>query len=77
MKCSFTKKTDKFKCFHIIGIDILPDEEGNCWLLEINANPSLNVEFDPDDWKAGSKGYKKDQVRESVLSPVDVYVKTQ
>jgi len=29
--------------FHIFGIDILVDENGWAWLLEINASPSLNM----------------------------------
>ena len=73
LKYAFSKHTDRFKCFHVLGVDILVDENGDCWLLEINSNPSLNVMFDPDDWKAGSgKEY-----RESVVSPVDKYVKTR
>mmetsp|Transcript_14602 Transcript_14602/g.14227 ORF Transcript_14602/g.14227 Transcript_14602/m.14227 type:complete len:135 (+) Transcript_14602:645-1049(+) len=31
------------KCFQILGIDILIDDELNTWLMELNANPSLNV----------------------------------
>ena len=34
------------KCFHVIGIDILIDEELNPWLLESNNNPSFNIEHE-------------------------------
>ena len=30
------------KCFQILGLDILVDDQWNCWLMEVNANPSLN-----------------------------------
>ena len=32
--------------FQMIGFDILVDEEGKAWLLEINNNPSLNILFE-------------------------------
>ena len=56
---------DTGKCFHVLGIDILIDEDLKPWLLEINANPSLNVEHDTEP---GTKG---------VLSPIDLYVKSK
>lgn len=34
---------DNPRCFQILGLDILVDEELNPWLMEVNANPSLNV----------------------------------
>jgi len=45
-----------------MGIDILIDARCKPWLLEINGNPSLNIEhqLDPDD-----------DYSESVISPVD------
>jgi hypothetical protein len=52
------------------------DDTGGCWLLELNSNPSLNIMFDPDDWKTKSKG-NDDGVQETVVSPVDQYVKTK
>ncbi len=39
---TFPKK--KGQCFHVIGIDILVDDELNPWLLEANNNPSFNIE---------------------------------
>jgi hypothetical protein len=31
------------KYFQVLGFDILPDENLNCYLLEINDHPSLNI----------------------------------
>ena len=31
------------RAFQLIGIDILIDEHGGPWLMEINANPSFNM----------------------------------
>eukprot|EP00933_Yihiella_yeosuensis_P064960 TRINITY_DN68537_c0_g1_i1.p1 TRINITY_DN68537_c0_g1~~TRINITY_DN68537_c0_g1_i1.p1 ORF type:complete len:432 (-),score=58.34 TRINITY_DN68537_c0_g1_i1:115-1410(-) len=33
-----------YKSFHILGLDVLFDEAGNPWLLEVNCNPSLSVD---------------------------------
>ena len=38
--------TSNKNVFHIFGIDILVDKRGKPWLLEINANPSLNMFYD-------------------------------
>ena len=38
------EKGDESRCFQILGFDILIDEEANCWLMEVNANPSLNAQ---------------------------------
>ena len=43
---------DDPRCFQILGLDILVDENHNCWLMEVNANPSLNVYSE----KEGSNG---------------------
>eukprot|EP00419_Tripos_fusus_P004459 CAMPEP_0172696474 /NCGR_PEP_ID=MMETSP1074-20121228/28076_1 /TAXON_ID=2916 /ORGANISM="Ceratium fusus, Strain PA161109" /LENGTH=272 /DNA_ID=CAMNT_0013517223 /DNA_START=1 /DNA_END=816 /DNA_ORIENTATION=+ len=32
------------RCFHVIGLDVLLDEEGTAWLLEANGRPSLLVD---------------------------------
>jgi tubulin polyglutamylase TTLL11 len=34
------------KPFHIIGFDIMLDEDRKAWLIEINNNPSLNINFE-------------------------------
>jgi len=56
---------DTGKCFHILGIDVLVDQNLKAWLLEINANPSLNIGHeDSTDFKA-----------KEIISPVDKFVK--
>jgi len=49
------------KSFQILGFDILIDRHCKAWLLEINANPSLNI---------------KNAEEEQGISPVDNFVKT-
>ena len=34
---------DSFRCFQVLGVDVLIDRQGQPHLLEINANPSLNI----------------------------------
>lgn len=36
------------RCFQVLGLDILIDENYFAWLLEVNANPSLNVYTDKE-----------------------------
>jgi hypothetical protein len=51
----------------VLGLDILIDEEWNCWLMEVNANPSLNVYSD--------KELPNGDI-EQTLSELDKYVKS-
>jgi len=51
------------KNFHIIGFDIMLNSEFKPYLLEINANPSLSIEHDPN------------YVKLIEISPVDYFVK--
>lgn len=50
VKCNYPKDNSG-KMFHIIGYDIILDHNCKPYLLELNANPSLNVEFELDDYK--------------------------
>ena len=51
----------------MLGLDILIDDNWNCWLMEVNANPSLNVYSD--------KELPNGDI-EQTLSEIDKYVKT-
>jgi len=65
--CLFSDSKKKVKNgFHLIGIDILLDARCKPWLLEINGNPSMNMEhlIDPEDENS-----------ESVISPIDKFIK--
>lgn len=42
-KCTFPR-SEPGKYFHVLGVDILLDSKGQPWLLEINSNPSMNVD---------------------------------
>lgn len=55
------------RSFQILGLDVLVDEALNVWLLEVNANPSLNVYTD--------KELPNGDI-EQTLSELDKYVKT-
>ena len=46
MRCTFPRDeySQEPSCFHILGVDILLDSKLNPWILEINANPSMNIE---------------------------------
>lgn len=37
------------KCFQILGMDILVDKKNNAWLMEVNANPSLNMFLEKEE----------------------------
>ena len=44
--CFISGDNESGKCFQILGLDLLIDEQFTVWLMEINANPSLNVYVD-------------------------------
>lgn len=55
----------KLNSFHVIGMDILYDENLNPFLMEINSNPSLSVTTPVNNGKKG----------EAKVSPIDMFVK--
>jgi len=58
---------ENIKCFQIIGIDIMLDEDCNAWLMEINANPSMNMYLEKQNIYGG---------KEKILSELDKHLKT-
>ncbi len=59
------------KCFQILGMDILLDKKMNAWLMEVNANPSLNMFLEKDVDPASNVEPEK------ILSELDKFVKTK
>lgn len=51
-KCHFPFRNGKL--FHILGIDIMQDQNMKPYLLEINSNPSQNVDYSADDKRPGT-----------------------
>jgi len=60
--------TKKWKCFQILGFDVLVDKNMKAWLLEINAHPSLNINYEVNMPDGGFI---------SKLSTVDLFIKEQ
>jgi tubulin polyglutamylase TTLL11 len=65
MKCTYPKD-EPGKCFHILGVDVMLDSKGIPWILEINANPSFNIEASSESKKGA----------EPQISPIDLHVKS-
>ena len=82
----FTKKhmkTDiqKLKWFQVIGIDIILDADCNAWLMEVNANPSLNMylgTFKTMTFLTSSfiEKIEPDGTKSKILSELDKHLKT-
>ena len=66
--CFVSTDHENPRCFQILGLDILVDEAWNCWLLEVNANPSLNV-YNDRELPNGDI--------EQTLSEIDKYIKSK
>lgn len=47
-RISINPNIDELRCFQIFGFDILIDKKLKAWLLEVNANPSLNMYLDKE-----------------------------
>lgn len=62
---------EKAKNFQILGMDILLDKKMNAWLMEVNANPSLNMFLEKDVPPDSNVEPEK------ILSELDKYVKTK
>ena len=47
-RISINPNIDQLRVFQLFGFDILIDKKLKAWLLEINANPSLNMYIDKE-----------------------------
>ena len=56
------------KCFQVLGFDIMLDKQGKPWLIEVNANPSFNIEH--EIYQSNGKTTKED-------SPIDKFIKAK
>ena len=65
--CFISTNHKRIRSFQILGLDILIDSNMHAWLVEINANPSLNVYVD--------NPLPNGDIEQN-LSEVDKYVKT-
>lgn len=65
--CFVSQNHKRSRCFQILGFDVLIDSNMHAWLVEINANPSLNVYVDTP--------LPNGDIEQN-LSEVDKYVKT-
>lgn len=52
-------------------MDILLDKKNNAWLMEINANPSMNMFLEKET------GLAEGQAPERILQELDKYVKSR
>jgi len=59
------------KNFQILGMDILLDKKMNAWMMEVNANPSLNMFLEKD--LDPNSNFEP----EKILSELDKFVKTK
>lgn len=69
---AFGKGASNKNCFHMYGIDILLDEDFNPWVLEINSNPSFNMNISKFVQQDGTTNFKL--VNE--VSEIDKYIKS-
>ena len=62
-------------CFQLYGIDILIDEEFNPWVLEINSNPSFNINIQKFIKEETENNESKFSLKNEI-SKIDKYIKS-
>ena len=62
-------------CFQLYGIDILIDEDSNPWVLEINSNPSFNINIQKFIKEENENNESKFTLRNEI-SKIDKYIKS-
>lgn len=78
--CKLRKGAAGLHAMHIVGVDVIIDDQGRPWLLEANATPSMAVEFSADSaQRTGPTDYRAKALSEkqAPISAVDFYVKTR
>lgn len=68
---NLSRSIENSKVFQVVGLDVLIDRKNKPWIMEINANPSLNI-FLEREIPGGMQGQT-----EKVLQELDKHVKTK
>jgi hypothetical protein len=61
-------EVSRARMMHLVGVDVLIDQQDQAWLLETNSTPSMGIEFN-----AG----KESDSGQGPISGVDFFVKSQ
>ncbi|CAM2703411.1 unnamed protein product [Rotaria socialis] len=62
-------KKQNISCFQIVGFDIILSDHLKPILLEVNANPSLRIDFDKEN-EAGKLTYQSSPIDEEIKKPL-------